>query len=117
MECLIEAGTIARQAASDWELAYAVNGRNGIARRQLDDARRLAEKEFVATDRKSTGMLFDERREDGLEVAFGAGLHDEERQPEPLRRCLRAVCLGGYVRSPRVYQETHSGRIGPEFVQ
>jgi hypothetical protein len=73
-----EARSIADQAADRGELAPFIDRRNGMACRQHHELVAPAEEERFGGDDERAGMQLNERREGGVDLAFGAGLQDTE---------------------------------------
>src|SRR5207247_2636999 len=96
--------SIADQAAGLGPLAVCIDYWNGMARCQGHQLVAPAADERIAGDDEPAGMQFDEGREGGIDLAFGAGLQDVE--PYPLRaRCFLHIWdQGRGSRAVRVYQ-------------
>src|ERR1700730_7842357 len=98
------ARSIADQAASRDRLTPLIDRRNGMMRRQRQELVEPVGEERVTADDEPTGMLWDERRESGVTLAFGAAHQDRELYPLRARRFLHVSndALGNRV--VRVHQ-------------
>src|SRR5262245_45609055 len=76
-----------------------------------------AEKQHVIADEKRTNPLFDEGREDGIEVGFGAGILDMKLQPECERGVLHSSRLGLSIRETRVHEHADCHGLRYNLVQ
>src|SRR5215831_10648359 len=89
-----EARPIADQAAGTGELAPRIYRWNCMARCQRHELLTPAREERIGTDDERTGLLLNEGRESGVDLAGAAGLEDSEPHPLGARRLLRGCNVG-----------------------
>src|SRR5215471_3333643 len=83
-----EARSVADQAAGSSELAPRIYRRNCMARCQSHELLAPAAEERIRADDERAGVRWNEGRENGVDLAFAAGLEDSELHPLYARRFL-----------------------------
>src|SRR6516165_3412076 len=115
--CIDETGVIAHQTARRDELASSIDCRNAMLRRQRHEPIASAVEEVIGADEERIGMPLDEGREGRVEIAFRAGVQDNNFSPKRACCCLYISLLGFGTRSGRVDEKGDQPSVRHDLAQ
>ena len=88
-----------------------------MARRKCDELMLPCDEERIDFNAERANSILNERGEDCLKIAIGAGLNDRQFSPKRIRCCLHISRVGLGIRIDRIHEEPDRSRLGNRLVQ
>jgi len=112
-----QVGGVRHEHASLSNFARPTYRRNGVTCCQRGDGGAGSREERVTANEKRIGMLSEQTRKGGVEVAFGAGVYDVRFEAETACSLPHAAHVGRCTRTVRVDKKAEHGGIGDQLAQ